>query len=42
MDRKIEKREGRGHTGSALIKVENISDGGFEETLVVALELTFD
>ncbi len=32
----------RGHTGSALIMVENVSDGnwnGSEETLVVALEL---
>ena len=32
----------RGHTGSALITVENVSDGnwnGSEETLVVALEL---
>lgn len=37
------KRKGRaGHTVSALIKVENVSDGdhyGSEKTLVVALEL---
>jgi len=32
----------KGHTASALIKVENVSDGdryGSEETLVVGLEL---